>query len=296
MNLGNNHIMDYGPEGLYESKNLLKRNGIYMVGAGKDCDDAEQELVVKVNGVSVGFLSYTSEDPHIRSVIASKDKPGCASYLNSEKVVQRVRELKGGVNLVCVSMHWGHEYFTYPSREQVKIAHLLVDAGATYIIGHHPHVIQGIEQYNGGLIMYSLGNLFFPRVRTISGRVQLRKPLTRDFMVIKSKVHRDRSVSLQTIGGTVSNDHVVTPLNEKNQQKFASKVEILSAPIRNEDYRGFWEIYEKRRKRELEKENLIEAFKKVLMMPKQDLMRTLSAEDIWRNLRRARRVFLREIR
>jgi poly-gamma-glutamate synthesis protein (capsule biosynthesis protein) len=271
----------------------LKQIGIYVVGAGKGSNEAERELVVEVNGMSVGFLSYTSDEDHIRSVIASETEPGCASYLNSERVMQRVRELKRAVNLVCVSMHWGHEYFSYPSPGQLKVARSLINAGATFVIGHHPHVIQGIEQYNEGLIIYSLGNLFFPEVRTTAGRIQWVNPLAREVIVVKSRAQRDRAVCAQTIGGTVSRDYIVTPFNEEGQQAFVSRVELLSDPIQNEDYGLFWEIYEKKRRRELERENLIGAFKKMVLTPKKDLIQSLSIEDIWRNLRRVRRIIVK---
>lgn len=293
MNLGNNHIMDYAPEGIYETMSYLNRKGIYMIGAGKDSDEAERELTVEINGMSVGFLSYTSDEDHIRSVIASMDKPGCASFLNTEKVVKKVRELKKSVDLVCVSMHWGDEYFSYPNPKQVKIARSLVDAGATYIIGHHPHVIQGIERYNGGLIMYSLGNLFFPDVRTISGRFQWRKPITREFVVVKSKADETGTMSTELVGGRVDQDHVITPIEIESQRYFAAKVSKLSAPIMARGYDLFWEKYERKRRGELERESLVEAFKKMLLTPKRDLIRSLSAEDIWRNLRRIRSIIVK---
>jgi hypothetical protein len=85
----------------------------------------------------------------------------------------------------------------------------------------------------------------------------------------------------------------VTPFNEEGQQAFVSRVELLSDPIQNEDYGLFWEIYEKKRRRELERENLIGAFKKMVLTPKKDLIQSLSIEDIWRNLRRVRRIIVK---
>jgi gamma-polyglutamate biosynthesis protein CapA len=76
-------------------------------------------------------------------------------------IVEAVALAKGKADLVLVSFHWGEEYATVPSEAQRALAHAVIDAGATLVIGHHPHVIEGVERYKHGVIAYSLGNFVF---------------------------------------------------------------------------------------------------------------------------------------
>jgi poly-gamma-glutamate synthesis protein (capsule biosynthesis protein) len=94
-----------------------------------------------------------------------------------------------GADFVVVSVHWGTEFEAHPAPGQIEAAHLLVDAGADLVLGHHPHVLQDIERYHGGVIAYSLGNFvfdegFLSRRQTIvrpPPRSRKRKPLSRSF-------------------------------------------------------------------------------------------------------------------
>ena len=143
LNLANNHIMDYGSEGLKQTTDLLKEQGIYFVGAGKNEIEANREVIIELKGKKIA-----TAERHVGSIIAGLDSPGCASLANLNEIVKKISNLKQTVDIICISLHWGYEYFSYPSPDQVKIGHDLVDAGATYVVGHHPHVAQGIENYN----------------------------------------------------------------------------------------------------------------------------------------------------
>ncbi len=286
LNLANNHIMDYGTEGLNHTLCLLDNNKLDHVGAGCNYIEANKELIIDCDNRKVAFAAYTTDEIHVKSIIARDDSPGCATYLDLDKVVSRIHDLKSKADVVCVSLHWGHEYYQYPSPSQIIIAHSLADAGADYVIGHHPHVIQGIENYNNSLIMYSLGNFFFSPFRSTSGRLQYQKPLTKEFMIVCSDYSESETIGYDLFGGTVNEDYCLVPFDGDDQQRFIQKESSLSRPITDPAYSKFWEEYRVMREHELLSDNLIEAFRKLFRMSLKDIASTVGPGDIKRNIRR----------
>lgn len=171
VSLANNHTLDYHIEGMYETMRLLREFGIDWVGAGANIQEARKPLIREIGGVKLGFLSYTEMwFVHAREPIswqATDEEPGVAPA-ELELIVEDVENLRDLVDVVIVSVHWGKEYVHEPTNEQRALARAAVDAGADLVLGHHPHVLQGIEFYNGGVIAYSLGNFVFdlPLART----------------------------------------------------------------------------------------------------------------------------------
>ena len=138
VNLANNHIRNYGTEGVALTQSLLRQSKI-------DFLSFEENFLVKViQGTRLGFLGFD-----------------LTSGYQEKKVITQVKEEKAKVNILIVSFHWGQEYAQEPSPSQVKLAHQAVEAGADLIIGHHPHIIQRVEDYQGAKIVYSLGNFVF---------------------------------------------------------------------------------------------------------------------------------------
>lgn len=156
--LANNHMMDYGPEPLAATLALLDSLGIARSGAGPDAARARAPAVVERNGVRVAFLSYSRVHP--TQFWAGRRKPGTAAA-DDAIVAADIRKAKQRADLVVVSVHWGAELMDRPKDYQVRLAHAAVDAGADLVLGHHPHVLQGLELYKGRLIAYSLGNFAF---------------------------------------------------------------------------------------------------------------------------------------
>jgi hypothetical protein len=294
MNLANNHVMDYGPDGLRATIAGLEERGIYHVGAGMDLREASQGLVIDVKGLKIGFLAYTSNEPYIGAVIASDDTPGCASFLDFDEVTSQIKSLKAAsVDIICILMHWGHEYHMYPSSEQVRIAHLLVDEGANLVIGHHPHVVQGIEKYKKSVIMYSLGNFFLPAVRSVTGRLDYRKRVSKEFLIARHYLDGEGEVDSETIGGKVSKDYFIRPFDDKQQNQFMEMIENLSRPIGQENYVQFWEDYKCRRERELIRESFVEVFKKLSNMSFSEAIKVVTLKDIKRNIERIQKILLK---
>jgi poly-gamma-glutamate synthesis protein (capsule biosynthesis protein) len=166
VSLANNHAYDYGPEALLDTLDLVSAAGIVPVGAGRDAPSAGEAVVLERNGLRIAFLAYVSTPPDsgtgysLEGTQATADAPG-VNWLYPERIPTDVAAAETIADVVVVSMHTGPEYQENRSDLQVQAAHAAIDAGAALVIGHHPHVLQGIESYNGGLILYSLGNFVF---------------------------------------------------------------------------------------------------------------------------------------
>ncbi len=156
VSLANNHTFDFGPGAYADMESQLADLGIATVGAGNNASESRQLEIVEKDGIRFGFLAYASRTTKA-SHIANQESPGVAP-LDQEIVLEDVARYRDEVDHLAVSFHWGVEYAEYPTPDQMKIAHSVIDAGARLIIGHHPHIIQGHEVYKDGVILYSLGN------------------------------------------------------------------------------------------------------------------------------------------
>jgi hypothetical protein len=156
--LANNHICDWGPEGLLATRQILIENNILTVGAGADRTEAQAPVIVERQGIRVGLLAYGEEA--IGTVPAGEASAGCA-VMNGQQARGTIGHLCTQVDIVVVQLHWGGTNYHYPFPEQITLGRSLIEAGAAVVVGHHPHVIQGYEHYKDGAILYSLGNLVF---------------------------------------------------------------------------------------------------------------------------------------
>jgi poly-gamma-glutamate synthesis protein (capsule biosynthesis protein) len=158
VSLANNHTLDYGPEGLKDTRAALDKAGIGYVGAGRNLAEARQPVYMMADGITVAFLAYSLTFPE--EFWAGPDTPGTA--FGHERFVRTdVTAAREKADLVVVSFHWGQEGKTELRDYQVQLAHAAIDAGASAVLGHHPHILQGVERYKNGVILYSLGNFAF---------------------------------------------------------------------------------------------------------------------------------------
>lgn len=160
LNLANNHSMDYNAKGLMNTVQNLHSREIETVGAGKDREDAHKPVFIEKKGIIIGFMGYSAFPSE--GYFYFDYKPG-VSYANEDKLAQEIKQAKTGCDLLIVSFHWGKEFDHSTSEHQKFLAHLAVENGADVIIGHHPHVLQGVEVYRAKPIFYSLGNFVFDR-------------------------------------------------------------------------------------------------------------------------------------
>lgn len=152
--LANNHILDYGDEGLRDTIKTLEHLGISYVGAGMNLEEARKLIIIEAKGKRIGFLAYSN------NYYARKGKPGCAP-IQKEIIIKDLERYRHTCDYLLVSLHHGIVYSNYPLPEHMVLARKIIDNGADIVICHHPHVIQGMEVYGGGLIMYSLGSLIY---------------------------------------------------------------------------------------------------------------------------------------
>ncbi len=158
LNLANNHTMDHQEVGLVSTMKALQENGIDYIGAGFSYDEARKPLVIDHKGVKIGFLGYSAFQPKDVNFIDKADICRVSSEIGSE-----IEKAKTKCDFLVVTVHWGNEFHFYPSENQRSLAYAIIDSGADIILGHHPHVLQGIERYNDRFIFYSLGNFVFDR-------------------------------------------------------------------------------------------------------------------------------------
>jgi poly-gamma-glutamate synthesis protein (capsule biosynthesis protein) len=165
LSLANNHAMDYGPEALEQALKLFHQRGIAAVGAGPDAAAARAPFTFDVHGLTVSFLSYVDVPIEVtgfdtRNWTATQEEPGVA-WAEVSHIQEDVAAAKASADLVVVLLHSGYEYVEAPSPEQMLAARAAIEAGATLVLGHHAHVLQGIEFGYQSAIVYGLGNFAF---------------------------------------------------------------------------------------------------------------------------------------
>ena len=153
VSLANNHALNSGRAALLQTLDHLERAGIAYVGAARTRARGSDPTFITVGDIRVGFLAYTD---------LSFD---CGSYSRVDKDLARLRQqieqVGNNCDLLIVSYHWGEEYRRKPTSRQVKVAHASIEAGADVVLGHHPHILEGIELYRNRPIIYSMGNFIF---------------------------------------------------------------------------------------------------------------------------------------
>jgi poly-gamma-glutamate synthesis protein (capsule biosynthesis protein) len=161
LSLANNHMMNFGHDGIQSTVQNLDAAGIDHAGAGLSEDGIYKPVIKTVKSVKFGFLAYSYSNE--QSTDKNKNIYGVAK-MDTELIKSQVADLRKSVDVVVVSMHAGTEYSVEPASAQTNFAHAAIDAGADLVIGHHPHVVETFEKYNNGYIIYSLGNFVFDQM------------------------------------------------------------------------------------------------------------------------------------
>jgi poly-gamma-glutamate synthesis protein (capsule biosynthesis protein) len=159
VSMANNHAVDCGSSALLDTIARLDKLGIAHAGAGKDISAARAAAIVDTPAGKVAVLAFT--DKFASGFAAGTDHPGVATISDGKKVLAAIAAAHKKAEYVIVSFHWGTEYTPQAAAYQRALAHKAIDAGADLILGHHPHVIQGLEIYHDKLIAYSLGDFVF---------------------------------------------------------------------------------------------------------------------------------------
>lgn len=168
--LANNHSYDYGPDAFLDTLNLLKSNGVKYVGAGMDLDEAMTPLCFTFDDYTIAFVAAdrSQKGDEIRAQAAGAGTPGVLFCFDDELFLTAVANARAMADYVVAIPHWGTEMSTVLEPVQTELAYKLIDAGADAVVGSHPHILQGLEFYQGKLIAYSLGNYWFNSVPTLT--------------------------------------------------------------------------------------------------------------------------------
>lgn len=170
VSLANNHLSDYGPEGVEDTMHTLDAAGIAHFGAGMSLAKARRPVILERNGLRIGLVGYYFQaEPDMlepRTVYATSRRAGVAGvYKNLPRMRKQMehdlKKLVPSVDVAIPFFHWGKEGSTEVRDYQIELAHRAVDLGCKAVLGAHPHRLQGVEIYRGAPIFYSLGNFVF---------------------------------------------------------------------------------------------------------------------------------------
>lgn len=227
--LANNHALDFGRDALLDTGLALEQAGIRYVGAGENLDRAKQLQTMEVSGKTIGFLAASRVIPET-SWNAGPTTPGMLTAYDSAILVEQIRAARETSDYVIVYLHWGIEREDRPQDYQRVLGQRCIEAGADMVIGSHPHVLQGIEYYQGKPIVYSLGNFVFGSSI----------PKT---MLLKAEL-KPEGVTLSLIPGTSSAGYTRELTEESKIQEFYQYIEGISFGIQIDDHGVVSEIAE----------------------------------------------------
>ena len=247
LSLANNHIMDHGEAGLLSTIRSLEQNGLVYLGAGKNRKDAYAPKFIDAYNLRLAFLARTSVI--VSSPCYAEENKAGVAFLDVSETKEYIKLSKKSADIVILLIHWGIEDYVYPTPEQRYLANEFIDGGADIILGHHPHVIQGIEQIKNSLVAYSLGNFLFdefewtlnisgdkPKKQILSLSAENRKGVILNILCkekhfelapVFTHIDVDREARV-TLDSTLNKAHGFTTLSEKFRLPY---------------YKYWWRIY-----------------------------------------------------
>jgi poly-gamma-glutamate synthesis protein (capsule biosynthesis protein) len=184
LSLANNHILDGGTSGMFNTRDVVEHHEILACGIGESQADARRLRVLERSGLRWGFLCYAEDSNYALST-----QGPCYAYYEPDAVLEDIAAARDEVDVLVVSVHADLEFVDTPSVPRRQAFREFARAGATLVLGHHPHVLQGVEHLGGSLIAYSLGNFLF-HAHT-SAYLQTHLPATARSFVLLVDVARD---------------------------------------------------------------------------------------------------------
>ncbi len=155
--LANNHILDYGANSMFRTRDLCEQSGFRTVGVGRSQDDAGRPMILACGALRLAIIAMAEEE----FSCATATQAGAAP-LDVIWATGLIREAKREADVVIIVAHCGSMYYPLPSPRTQRWLRTLVDAGASAVIAHHSHIVEGVEVYHGAPILYGLGNFVFP--------------------------------------------------------------------------------------------------------------------------------------
>ena len=218
VSLANNHTLDYGEQGLLDTMAALDENGIAYAGAGKNNLYARKPAILEVKNTRIALLAYSLTFPE---EFWAKHNTAGTAFGHESHVKDDVIQAGEIADVVIVSFHWGREVTTELRPYQITLGRAAIDAGASVVLGHHPHILQAVEQYKQGVILYSLGNYIFGSYSQKATRSVIAQ------LVLKDK----RLTALQLIPINVNNVEVIfqpTILDQEQARSVIQELKTLS--------------------------------------------------------------------
>jgi poly-gamma-glutamate capsule biosynthesis protein CapA/YwtB (metallophosphatase superfamily) len=158
--LATNHILDAGDEGLSVTISTLRQVGFKTVGAGLSADEIQQPLIWETAEGRLAIINWVFPETHPDWMAV----PGPNCWPGVDSARKNIQDLKEQADWVMVFAHWSDELFSYPRPEDRMIARELADMGTDIVVGHHPHVIRGMETIDRCPVFYSIGNYYFSNI------------------------------------------------------------------------------------------------------------------------------------
>ncbi len=224
ISLANNHVLDFGSTGLAQTCSALREHHIPFVGAG-DKTSTQGYQIIECRGLKVGFLAYGEAD-------ACQVQDGTfVNCIHPCAILDQLRYLKPRCDMLIVSLHWGIEYVRYPSPAQVALGRDLAAEGADLVLGHHPHVVQGVETVGSSLIVYSLGSF---HIKPLRGE-GTRQSCMLHARISKCGVERYRLIPIQ-----LDDENVPHLARSRDRKEALRLIREISAPIQEDRITEKW--------------------------------------------------------
>lgn len=214
INVANNHIFDLGLEGFNETLEVLNQKDLSFIGAN-NWKFNQPDTIIEKKGIKLGFLGYS--ECGFRNF-----KDGVfINRIDEDRITSNIKDLRLKCDVVIISLHWGIENVFYPSPKQIRLARNLVDAGANLILGHHPHVVQGIEKYKNGLIVYSLGNF---QILTLSEK-------NKESVILSVEINKNGIEDYRIIPVKINENFIPYLMKNQESKEMLSFINTISHPI-----------------------------------------------------------------
>lgn len=191
VSLANNHSYDFGRKGIEDTIDILRKNGIEYFGIDNKS--------ISINNLTLrGFCCYSTNAVGYNS---PSNKKG-VNTLDYNEVIKQIEQDKESKKITLLSIHWGDEHTNYPKNDHIQFARLLSEKNKIILSGHHPHVVQGIENVNNSIIAYSQGNFCFDDCEAITGTglKLIQNEENKESFILEINILNNKIDSYQTIG------------------------------------------------------------------------------------------------
>ena len=232
--LANNHVFDYGVDAFQDTMDVLNRNNIQWTGAGMSFKEACTPIVININDIQIAIVNFSEGE----DLTSAGKNPGVMGW-DLPKIEDTIKSLKPKVDFIIVISHCGIEYIPFPPPYVTRAFKQMAEAGANIVIGHHPHVPQGIQFHNNIPLIYSLGNFVFYQQTDLYYR--------KLGYFVGLALNKDSLLSLELIPYEI-NDPGLSLLKEPKLQTFWNKFKEISLPLHDdkkfkETWHGFLHHY-----------------------------------------------------